>query len=75
MMLLKENTIPFDKLTAETALYWRCLVHFKDELPDNDDNKADLLEKLIPELTVFCNYIRSVISAKVVLGRVKYLNF
>jgi len=56
--LNEEKTIPFDKLTAETALYWRCLVKFIDELPDKDENKEDLMEKLIPELTVFCNYIR-----------------
>jgi hypothetical protein len=51
----KDKIIPHDKLTSENALYWRCLAqHLHAEGGDMEEE----LDKIIPNLTPFCHYIR-----------------
>lgn len=53
----EEKVIPIDKLNSENALYWKCLVkHLQRE------SHTEELEKIIPELSVFCSYISSFIT-------------
>ncbi len=53
---LDENKlIPFEKLTVETAVYWRNLTSF---LLSEGGGAVDFLEALLPELTAFSQYIR-----------------
>lgn len=50
--------IPFVKLTAETAAYWRNLTKF---LYTEGGGAIESMEKLIPELSDFCHYVRQYI--------------
>merc|ERR1719193_1631267 len=45
-----------DKLTPETALYWRVLVEFLTNKADDD-----IVDQLRPELTPYCDYVRTFI--------------
>ncbi len=48
--------VPYEKLTAETACYWRHLAAF---LVGEGGGAAELAEqKLLPELSDFCRYLR-----------------
>jgi condensin complex subunit 3 len=51
----KDKMIPLEKLTSENALYWRCLVHY---LHAEGAEMEEELDKIIPNLTPFCQYIR-----------------
>ncbi|CAD1469487.1 unnamed protein product [Heterotrigona itama] len=44
--------IPVNKLTSETVLYWRCLVKYLQ-----NGSCTEELERILPELSTFCNYI------------------
>ena len=47
--------VPFNELTPESALYWRCLAeHLNKEHTDDND---ELAEKIIPVVSTFANYI------------------
>ncbi|KAJ9595332.1 hypothetical protein L9F63_027283, partial [Diploptera punctata] len=48
--------IPLDKLTPENVLFWRYLAQY---LHAEGEEMVDNLEKIIPELTPFCQHIRS----------------
>lgn len=44
--------IPHEKLTLENTFYWKCLIeHFQNQM-------ADELDTIIPELSVFCKYVQ-----------------
>ena len=48
--------IPYEKLTPETAMYWRVLAEcFADQ---NGSGAEEYLESVLPELTPFCQYVR-----------------
>ena len=48
--------IEIDKLTVENALYWQCLAkHIKSLGPKSED----LLDKLLPNLSHFCEYLKT----------------
>jgi condensin complex subunit 3 len=51
----KDKIIPLDKLTPENALYWRCLAQ---HLHAGGGDMEEELDKIIPDLTPFCQYIR-----------------
>jgi len=54
-----DKLIPYEKLTPETAMYWRVLADF---LADQNGPGADeYLEAIMPELTPFCLYVRKYI--------------
>lgn len=45
--------VPHDKLNIETAFYWHCLTeHLQNEM-------AEELDLVIPELSVFCSYVEA----------------
>ncbi|XP_046435032.1 condensin complex subunit 3 [Neodiprion fabricii] len=45
--------IPFEKLTSESVIYWRCVItHLQRE------GCQDEIDKILPELSKFCEYIR-----------------
>ena len=48
-----DKLIPVEKLTAETAMYWRVLAEFLAE-----QGAEEYLEMILPELTPFCQYVR-----------------
>ncbi|XP_069689103.1 condensin complex subunit 3 isoform X2 [Periplaneta americana] len=48
-----DKVIPLDKLTSENALFWRCLAEHLHKEGDED------LDDIIPDLTPFCQYVRS----------------
>ncbi|KAJ8674292.1 hypothetical protein QAD02_005554 [Eretmocerus hayati] len=51
--------VPVEQLTSEIVLYWRCLAeHFKKE------NLTDEFERIMPELTRFCVYIKEFLGEK-----------
>ncbi|XP_038070751.1 condensin complex subunit 3-like isoform X1 [Patiria miniata] len=55
--LLDETyVIPADKLTCESALYWQCLCSF---LKAQGADGEMLLDRMLPNVTIFSNYIRS----------------
>ncbi|XP_031571204.1 condensin complex subunit 3-like [Actinia tenebrosa] len=48
-------SIPYDQLDCETAFYWRCLgEHIKSLGVEGED----LLDLLLPEVSVFCQYVQ-----------------
>ncbi len=47
--------VPFEKLTPEVALYWNKLAFF---LASEGGSVAELVEKILPELTEYCRYLR-----------------
>ena len=49
----ERRLVPYDKLTAETAMYWRVLAQYLRQ-----EGNEDCLEDLLPELTPFCQYVR-----------------
>jgi hypothetical protein len=51
----KDKMIPLEKLTSENALYWRCLAQY---LHAEGAEMEEELDKIIPNLTPFCQYIR-----------------
>ena len=55
----ENRLVPFDKLTPETVVYWRALTQFLfAEAEGGNGAAADYLERLLPELTEFCIYVR-----------------
>jgi condensin complex subunit 3 len=56
----KDKMIPLEKLTSENALYWRCLAQY---LHAEGAEVEEELDKIIPNLTPFCQYIRRYISS------------
>lgn len=60
------NIIPYDKLTAESAFFWRCYVFFSSDLVSEKNNynwesskSYDATQNgLLPDLSVFCEYIK-----------------
>ncbi|CAL7949788.1 unnamed protein product [Xylocopa violacea] len=47
----ESKLIPIDKLVSENVLYWKCVVkHFQRECTEE-------MDKILPELSIFCNYI------------------
>ena len=46
-----DKLIPYEKLTPETAIYWRVLVEFFAK--QNGPGAAEDLEMILPELTPF----------------------
>ena len=48
-----DKLIPVDKLTAETAMYWRVLAEYLAE-----QSAEEYLEIILPELSPFCQYVR-----------------
>jgi len=53
----QDRLIPADKLTPETAMYWRVLAEYLAE----QTGAEDCLEEILPELTPFCKYVRKFI--------------
>ena len=55
--------IPLDKLSPETATYWQNLASYlyKESEERGVANATPYLEKLLPELTHFCRYIRQLL--------------
>jgi len=51
-----DKLIPYEKLTPETAMYWRVLAEFFAE--QNGPGAEEYLETILPELTPFCQYVR-----------------
>ena len=51
----ENRLVPFDKLTPETVVYWKALTNF---LSAEGGAATDYLERLLPELTEFCIYVR-----------------
>jgi len=51
-----DKLIPYEKLTPETAMYWRVLAEFF--AGQNGPGAEDYLESILPELTPFCQYVR-----------------
>merc|ERR1719186_2038216 len=51
-----DKLIPYEKLTPETAMYWRVLAEFFAE--QNGPGADEYLEMILPELTPFCQYVR-----------------
>jgi len=51
-----DRLIPYEKLTPETAMYWRVLAEFFAE--QNGPGADEYLESILPELTPFCQYVR-----------------
>ena len=54
-----DKLIPFEKLTAETAMYWRVLAEFLAE--QTAPGAEEWLESIMPELSPFCSYVRKYI--------------
>lgn len=50
--------IPMNKLSSETVLYWRCLVKYVQR-----ESCTEELETILPELSMFCNYISDFLTA------------
>ena len=48
--------IPFENLSAESAMYWRVLAEFLNE--QEDAGAEEYLESILPELTPYCQYVR-----------------
>lgn len=46
--------IPGEKLTPEVALLWRAVCHYYWTQKNDEE-----LEKILPNISMFCNYIRS----------------
>ena len=55
-----DKLIPFDKLTAETAMYWRVLAEYLAE-QTSAPGAEEYLEMILPELSPFCQYVRKYI--------------
>lgn len=53
----ERRLVPVDKLTAETALYWKTIVL---HLMEQDE---DSLDDFLPELSAFCHYVRYFMTA------------
>ncbi|XP_066145569.1 condensin complex subunit 3-like isoform X2 [Euwallacea fornicatus] len=53
--------IPQDNIRSENVFYWNMLVKFLCQ-------EEDYLDRIIPELTVFCDYINSLIEKKYLEG-------
>ena len=51
-----DKLIPYEKLTPETAMYWRVLAEFFAD--QNGPGAVEYLESILPELTPFCQYAR-----------------
>merc|ERR1719186_161406 len=51
-----DKLIPYEKLTPETAMYWRVLAEFFAE--QNGPGAEEYLEMILPELSPFCQYVR-----------------
>ena len=51
----KDKMIPLEKLTSENALYWRCLAQY---LHAEGAEVEEELDKIITNLTPFCQYVR-----------------
>ncbi|XP_015584822.1 condensin complex subunit 3 [Cephus cinctus] len=49
--------IPHEKLQSEIVLYWRCLVDYLRR-----SSYTDELEEFLPELSIFCTYIREYLA-------------
>lgn len=47
------SCIPLDRLTVESSLYWFCLAEFCSK----HDDHVDRIDEILPDLTVFCNYV------------------
>lgn len=47
------SCIPLDRLTVESSLYWFCLAEFCS----THDDYADRIDEILPDLSVFCNYV------------------
>lgn len=45
--------VPLDKLTVERSLYWFSLAEFCS----NNDDFEDHLENVLPDLSIFCDYV------------------
>lgn len=45
--------IPLDRLTVESSLYWFCLAEFCS----THDDYVDRIDEILPDLTIFCNYV------------------
>jgi|FrelakmetLWP11LW_1041352.scaffolds.fasta_scaffold219721_1 hypothetical protein len=55
--------IPQDKLNSETVTYWRHLVKYVHEQVQKGVAEAEpFLEKILPELSDFCGYVRKYFS-------------
>ena len=48
------RTIPLEKLDCEQALFWQCLVEHCVSLGTKGQ---DTLDKILPEISDFCEYI------------------
>ena len=51
-----DKLIPLDKLTPETAMYWRVLAEYLEE--QKAPGAEEYLEMIMPELSAFCQYVR-----------------
>ena len=60
----ENRLVPFDKLTPETVVYWKALTQFLFAEAENGGSggASDYLERLLPELTEFCIYVRVSVS-------------
>ena len=64
-----DKLIPIDKLTPENVLFWRCVAQ---HLHGEGEEMMENLEKIIPNLTPFCQYIRRYVIFKIILHVMKH---
>jgi len=57
--LNSNKLIPFENLSAESAMYWRVLAEYLNE--QENVGAEEYLESILPELTPFCQYVRKYI--------------
>jgi condensin complex subunit 3 len=53
----KTNFVPIEQLSSEIILYWRCLAEFL-----KNENYLDEFDQVMPELSLFCAYIKDFIT-------------
>ncbi|XP_071440767.1 condensin complex subunit 3 [Hetaerina americana] len=55
------KTVPLNNLTPERALFWRYIAQYLHEM--DEENSSDLMDKVLPNLSPMCEYIRSFFSS------------
>ena len=60
-LLARRFVVPAEKLTCEGALYWQCLCSF---LKGQGTEGEMLLDRMLPNVSVFSLYIRRCVSVE-----------